>query len=78
MNKLTPKELVRLVENICLCNYKNETELDEALFLLESNVLDPEVVDYIYNIKYSLTPEEIVEKALSYKPIITPPPRKND
>lgn len=78
MNKLNRDELINLVKKICLCNYDTENELDEALTLLEGSILDPEVTDYIYNIKYDLTPEEIVDKALSYKLIITPPPKPKD
>lgn len=64
--KLTRDELVDLVKKIKDCDCSEE-EIDQMIFLLEKNVLHPEVTDYIY---YSeKTPEEIVELALAYEPI---------
>jgi hypothetical protein len=40
--------------------------------LLEDNVPHPEVSDLIFYTEEKLTPEEIVERALSYKPILLP------
>ena len=45
----------------------NEKEIDEMIFLLRGNVLDPQVTDYIYYDEK--TPEEVVDLALAYKPI---------
>jgi len=72
--KLTKEELIKLVEEIIAVNYNTEEEGAALCALLESNVLDPYIIDYIYFHKPRLTPEEIVEKALSYKPIILGPP----
>ena len=78
MNKLSRKELLKLVENICLCNYNSEEECQELLDQVRNNVLMPDISDLIFKHDPELTPEEIVAKALSYKPIITPPPKKTD
>ena len=60
-------ELIRLVERIMRCE-GTEKEQDELLELLEKNVLDPQVSNYIFYEEN--TPEEVVDKALAYKPII--------
>ena len=44
-------------------------ELHDALI---NGVLDPSVLDYIYLEKTELTPEQIADRALAYKPIILP------
>lgn len=61
------EELISLVEKIMKCE-DSEGEEDELLKLLEENVLDPRISSYIYYEEN--TPEEVVDKALSYKPII--------
>lgn len=76
-SKLSKLKLIKLVNKICNAENKDEEELDRWLTLLEQNVPDPEVSDLIFHSDENLTPEEIVEKALSYKPIIMPPPSKN-
>ena len=69
MKKLLKHELIILVSKIVKGGYMDEEDLNEDLDLLLFNANDPEITNYIYDIKYNLTPEEIVEKALSYKPI---------
>lgn len=64
--KLTRDELVELVRKIMTCE-ESEKEIDEMIFLLRGNVLDPQVTDYIYYDEK--TPEEVVDLALAYKPI---------
>ena len=64
--KLTRDELVELVRKIMTCE-GSEKEIDEMIFLLRGNVLDPQVTDYIYYDEK--TPEEVVDLALAYKPI---------
>ena len=67
-NKLSKEQLVELVTRIM----KAEGTVDQQDLLLdqlEANILDPNVSDYIYWPDKEMTPEEIVEKALSYKPI---------
>ena len=49
------------------CKYSSEAESDKDLMLLEKGVLDPNISGYIF--WDDLTPEEIADKALSYKPI---------
>jgi hypothetical protein len=46
----------------------------DAIFEFKKNVPDPQAANLIFHHKPELTPEEIVEKALAYKPIILPPP----
>lgn len=64
--KLSRDELIDLVRKIIDCD-GSEEEIDEMIFLLEENVVDPEIINYIYY--DDKTPEEIVELALAYKPI---------
>lgn len=64
---MTREELVALVDKIMKCQ-GSEKEIDEMIELLEKNVIDPEVTNYIFYEEN--TPEEVVDKALAYKPII--------
>ena len=64
--KLTRDELVELVRKTMNCE-GSEEEIDEMTFLLMKNVIDPQVTNYIYYDEK--TPEEVVDLALSYKPI---------
>ena len=64
---MTREELILLVDKIMKCQ-GTEKEIDEMIKLLEKNVIDPEVTNYIYYEEN--TPEEFVDKALAYKPII--------
>ena len=64
---MTRDELILLVDKIMKCQ-GTENETDEMIKLLEKNVIDPEVTNYIYYEEN--TPEEVVDKALAYKPII--------
>jgi hypothetical protein len=69
------EELINLVKVIIDVNSnKSEEEIDALLQTLEDNVPHPAPSDLIYWV--DLTPEEIVDRALSYKPIILPPPKK--
>ena len=65
--KLTRDELIILVERIQKCQ-GSEKEIDKMIELLKRNVTDPEVTNYIFYEEN--TPEEVVDKALAYKPII--------
>ena len=51
------------------------TEEEQATWLarVERNVPDPEVSDLIYHSPAAMSPEEIVDRALAYKPIIAGP-----
>lgn len=74
MNKLSKEGILLLIEKICNGRYKTQKQLSNDIYLLESNTLDPQICDYIFHYKPELTPEEIYEKTMAYKPIITPPP----
>ncbi len=63
---MTREEMIVLVEKIKKCQ-GSEKEIDEMIELLERNVSDPEVTNYIFYEEN--TPEEVVDKALAYKPI---------
>lgn len=64
--KLTRDELIELVRKIIDCD-GSEEGIDEMTFVLEQNVVDPEITNYIYYDEK--TPEEIVDLALAYRPI---------
>ena len=64
--KMDREELISLVERIMKCE-GTEREQDNLIRLLENNVLDPEVSDYIFYEEN--TAEQVVDKALAYKPI---------
>lgn len=70
---MTKEELIELVRKISEAEFETEEQYNEAHDLFLSNVPDPEASRFIYNGKPSLTPKEIVEKALAYKPIILVP-----
>lgn len=61
------EELIALVKEIVNVENKTEKEIDKLLEILQQNVPDPEVSNLIYY--NELAPEEIVDKALSYKAI---------
>lgn len=70
-NKLNREELIELVKQICEAE-GTEEEIDSMIDLLEQNVPHPEVSDLIFWSNEELTAEEIVDRALNYKPIILP------
>lgn len=72
---LTKQDLQKLAKDIYYDNFSSEEESNDAISFFIDNVPYPDALELFHT---ELTPEEIVEKALSYKPIITPPPRKND
>jgi hypothetical protein len=72
MKKLTKEELLEVVTKLYNVDYDTEEEGDELMDLFKENI---PYQDIIYELMYSkqnehLTPEEIVEKALAYKPVI--------
>lgn len=67
MELFSKEEIVSLIEKITNCEDKSEEEIDELINLLEQGVLDPEISDYIF--WSEMSPEEIAEKAMQYKPI---------
>lgn len=68
MDKLFREELIVLVNKIIECE-GSEDEINEMLEVLKRNVPHPEVDDLIYWNEEELTTEEIVDKALAYRPI---------
>lgn len=71
---MTKEDLIKLVKKICIADFENETQYINAIFKFKENVPDPQAANLVFRHKPQLTPEEIVEKALAYKPIILPPP----
>ena len=68
LNTLTREEIIEIVFRLKSGAYATEQETDSALAALKNGVLDPKVSDYIFF--DDLTPEEIADKVLSYKPIL--------
>ena len=68
MNHLTREEIIEIVGKLQRCEYASEVETDSAIATLRSGVLDPKITDYIF--WDELTPEEIADRALSYRPIL--------
>lgn len=64
---LSRKEIVNLVEEIRKCENKSEEDIDRLIEKLERGAIDPRVSDYIF--WSEMTPEEIADKTLKYKPI---------
>ncbi len=70
-DKLTREELIKLVERMCN-GEGSDDEIGEWIEILERNVPDPNVSDLVYWNNEGLTPEQIIDRAMSYKPIILP------
>ncbi|WP_243526302.1 bacteriocin immunity protein [Bacillus pseudomycoides] len=66
--KITKEELISLVRKLVECE-GTEEEIDEMIEVVERNVPHPEVSDLLYWNDEELTPEQIVDIALAYKPI---------
>lgn len=66
---MTRTELIELAERIQDASGANEAENNELLELFLANVPDPNASNYFFELEYDdLSPEEIVDKALAYKP----------
>lgn len=68
---LSRSELIVIVEKIMQAE-GTEEELDRLINLLERNVPHPEVSDLIFWNDKELSPEEVVDEALSYQSIMLP------
>lgn len=66
--RLTREELIDLVNKIIECE-GSEEEIDEMIEVVKRNVPYPDISDLIYWSEDELTPEQIIDKALNYKPI---------
>jgi len=63
---MSKDDLLILVRKIMAGGYSSEKEANHDIDILCENSLDPYVTDHIfYN---ELTPEEVVEKIIAYKP----------
>lgn len=71
--ELDREELIALVETIFRCE-GSEEEHEKMYELLTKNLIDPEVGNYMYWSNPQMTAEEVVDKALAFKPIILPGP----
>lgn len=67
MHTLSRAEIIDLINEILDVEHHTESETIQLVQTLESGVTDPRISDYIFYDE--LTPEEIADKALSYKPI---------
>lgn len=69
MEKLNREQLIELVDRIKNAEGETEEENDALIDLFLENVPDPNASNYIFEIEYEdLSTEEVVDKALSYKP----------
>lgn len=67
---MTKEELIALAKKIRFAEAKNEEEMNYDIELFMQNVPDPQASDYFFSKKFEgMTLEEIVDKALSYRPI---------
>ena len=76
-NLLSRDEIIDLINEILRLDEienleKSEKKRTKLCFRLRDGVLDPSVINYIYYENPSLTPEQIADRALAYKPIILP------
>lgn len=68
MTLLTREQIIEMVTKIMNYDYNNDEEYDNAVEELKKGVIDPNISDYIF--WDNLTPEQVADKALSYKPIL--------
>jgi hypothetical protein len=70
IKKLTKQELIELVTKIYNFECKTERERSELMQLFAANVPHDNVYELVFGNNATLTPEEVVEKALAHKPVI--------
>jgi hypothetical protein len=70
---MSRSDLIRLVRSIMNAE-GTEEEISDRIDLLEAEVSHPRVSDLIYYSDPELTPEQVVDEALSYRPIAPPYP----
>lgn len=71
---LDRNRIIELVGMIRKWDFSSEEETIATMIELEEGVPDPEVANYVH--LTSMTPAEIADKVLGYKPIQLPPPDK--
>ena len=64
---MTKSELINLVRRVVEAD-GTESELDEYIQLVSRSVPHPRWTDLMYYNTRELTPEEVVEEALAYRP----------
>jgi len=69
LGDLSRDELINLVKRIQNNEADEEYKADHLIQIVKNAVVDPYITDYIF-FEDELTAEQIVDKALSYKPII--------
>lgn len=67
MKQLSKEEIVGMINNILDVQNHTESEINHLIQELKASVTDPKITNYIFYDE--LTPEEIADKALAYKPI---------
>lgn len=67
MELWSKEQIIDLINQILDVENHTEEEIDRLVDKLKSGVIDPNISDYIF--WDDLTPEQIADKALSYKPI---------
>lgn len=67
-SQMSREELISLVSRI-MTGEDSEEVGDRLVTQLMENVIDPQVTEYIFYSSPQLSPEEVVDKALAYRPI---------
>ncbi len=65
---LSKEEIICLIKEITDVSGKTEEQVECLIENLKKGVTDPQISDYIF--WSDMTPEEIADKVLSYKPIL--------
>ena len=77
-NLLTRDEIIALIVEIKRLNRTSdetgeiERKTNDLIDALKAGVLDPEIFNYMHFELPELTPEQVADRALAYKPIILP------
>lgn len=66
----TRAKLIELVRRIMDGQYGSDAQLKHLLRRLERHILDPQLTDHIFWPDHPMTPAEIVDRALAYRPIV--------
>ncbi len=67
MELWSKEQIIDLINQILDVENHSEEEINSFVDKLKNGVIDPNISDYIF--WDNLTPEQIADKALSYKPI---------
>lgn len=67
MKSLSREEIIEMIKEILDVQNHTESEIDDLVQQLKAGVPDPRITNYIFYDE--LSPEEIADRALSYKPI---------